>query len=65
CPERSEEMPFGYIFLGVQSSGARDWKENSFHYKTSYIEHFITFSMGGFKKWVSACRYSDKRYKIC
>jgi hypothetical protein len=37
----------------------------SFHYKTSYIEHFIRFSIERIDFMVLKRRYSEKRYKIC
>ncbi len=40
-------------------------KDMRYPYKTSYIAHFIRFSMGGYIFMVYKRRYSDKRYKIC
>ena len=38
---------------------------DTFHYKTSYIAHFIRFPIGSCRKEDSKHRCSDKRYKIC
>ncbi len=42
-----------------------NWVIILFLIKPPILACFITFSMGGLKKWVSTYRYSDKRYKIC